>query len=47
MLSAPTANYELETFKFHRFGGKFYPIQTYYGIVVENEKNAIFTFPIP
>ena len=48
MLSATTANYESETFPFHRCGGKvkFYSVQIYFGIAVENEKNSIFTFPI-
>ena len=49
MLSATTANYESETFPFHRCGGKvnIYSVQIYFGIAVENEKNSIFTFPIP
>ena len=49
MLSAATANYESETFPFHRCGGKvkFYSVQIYFGIAVENEKSSIFTFPIP
>ena len=49
MLSATTANYESETFTFHRCGRTvtFYFIQIYFGTAVENEKNSIFTFPIP
>ena len=49
MLRTTTANCEIGTFTFQRCGGKvkFYSVQIYLVIAVENEKELIFTFPIP
>ena len=47
-LLAPTANDELGTFSVYTCGGYhiFTPFEFFFGIVVENEKNAIFNFPV-
>ena len=51
MLSVTTAIYESGTLTFHRCGGKvkFYSIQIYFGIAVENEKkfNIHLSYSIP